>query len=226
MPTLLITGANRGIGLEFVRRYAADGWQVIACCRDPQAAAALQAVPGKVVMEKLDVADYAGIDRLASAYASTAIDLLLNNAGIYGDRDGALRISDFDTYLKVLQVNSVAPMKLALAMLPSLQKAKAAKIATISSRMGSITHGAGGSYVYRASKAAINAAMHNLALDLKPAGITCIVLHPGWVKTDMGGQGADITVETSVTGLKKTIDGAELKDTGKFFNYDGSELPW
>ncbi|MFN4277223.1 MAG: SDR family oxidoreductase [Ferrovibrio sp.] len=226
MPTLLITGANRGIGLEFVRRYAADGWRVIACCRDPQSASTLQAVPGKVVMEKLDVADYVAVDRLAKAYADTAIDLLLNNAGIYGNRDGALNISDFDAYLKVLQVNSVAPMKLALATLPSLKKAKAAKIATISSRMGSITHGAGGSYVYRASKAAINAAMHNLALDLKPAGITCIVLHPGWVKTDMGGQGADITVETSVTGLKKAIDGAELKDTGKFFNYDGSELPW
>lgn len=226
MPTLLITGANRGIGLEFVRRYAAEGWRVIACCRDPQAASTLQAVPGNLTIENLDVTDYAAVDRLAKAYDDTAIDLLLNNAGIYGNRDGALNISDFDAYLKVLQVNSVAPMKLALAMLPSLKKAKAAKIATISSRMGSITHGIGGSYVYRASKAAINAAMHNLALDLKPAGITCIVLHPGWVKTDMGGQSADITVETSVTGLKKTIDGAEMKDTGKFFNYDGSELPW
>lgn len=226
MPTLLITGANRGIGLELTRRYAADGWQVIACCRDPQAASALQAVPGKVIMETLDVADYAAVDRLAAAYAGTPIDLLLNNAGIYGNRDGSLKISDFDTYLKVLQVNSVAPMKLALAMLPSLKQAKAAKIATISSRMGSITHGSGGSYVYRASKAAINAAMHNLALDLKPAGITCIVLHPGWVKTDMGGAGADIDVATSAAGLKRVIDGAAMADTGKFFNYDGSEIPW
>ncbi|WP_300296110.1 SDR family oxidoreductase [Ferrovibrio sp.] len=226
MPTLLITGANRGIGLEFVKRYAAEGWQVIACCRDPQAATALQAVPGKVTIERLEVTDYAAVDTLAAGYADTAIDLLLNNAGIYGNRDGALSISDFDTYLKVLQVNSVAPMKMALALLPALKKARAAKIATISSRMGSIGAGAGGSYVYRASKAAINAAMHNLALDLKPAGITCIVLHPGWVKTDMGGQGADITVETSVSGLKQVIDGAALKDTGKFFNYDGSEIPW
>lgn len=226
MPTLLITGANRGIGLEFVKRYAAEGWQVIACCRDPQAAAALQAVPGKVTIERLEVTDYAAVDTLAAGYADTAIDLLLNNAGIYGNRDGALSISDFDTYLKVLQVNSVAPMKVALAFLPALKKARAAKIATISSRMGSIGAGAGGSYAYRASKAAINAAMHNLALDLKPVGITCIVLHPGWVKTDMGGQGADITVETSVSGLKQVIDGATLKDTGKFLNYDGSEIPW
>lgn len=226
MPTLLITGANRGIGLELTRRYAADGWTVIATCRDPQAATALKAIPG-VTVEALEVTDYEVVDALAKKYTGTAIDLLLNNAGIYGNRDGALKVSDFDVYLQVLQVNSVAPMKLALAFLPHLQLAKGgAKIATISSRMGSIATSGGGSYVYRASKAAINAAMHNLALDIKSAGVTVIVLHPGWVKTDMGGQGADIDVQTSTAGLQKTIDGASIKDTGKFLNYDGSEIPW
>ncbi|MEK9970061.1 MAG: SDR family NAD(P)-dependent oxidoreductase, partial [Ferrovibrio sp.] len=145
---------------------------------------------------------------------------------IYGHRDGALKVSDFDTYLEVLHVNSVAPMKMALAFLPHLTAAKTGKIATISSRMGSIELGGGGSYAYRASKAAINAGMHNLAMDVRSAGITCITLHPGWVKTDMGGAGADIDVATSGAGLKKTIDGAGLKDTGKFFNYDGSVIPW
>jgi NAD(P)-dependent dehydrogenase (short-subunit alcohol dehydrogenase family) len=226
MPTLLITGANRGIGLELARRYAAAGWRVIATCRDPQAATALKAIPG-VTVEALEVTDYEAVDALAKKYNGTAIDLLLNNAGIYGHRDGALSISDFDTYLNVLQVNSVAPMKLALAFLPHLKATKGgARIATISSRMGSIGSSSGGSYVYRASKAAINAAMHNLALDLKSAGVTVIVLHPGWVKTDMGGQGADIDVQTSAAGLQKTIDGASLQDTGKFLNYDGSEIPW
>ena len=230
MPTLLITGANRGIGLELTRRYAAAGWTVIATCRDPQQAVALKAVPG-VTVEALEVTDWAAVDALAQTYAGTAIDLLLNNAGIYGNRDGALSVSNFDTYLKVLEVNSVAPMKVALAFLPHLKAARnrsggGAKIATISSRMGSIQLGGGASYAYRASKAAINAGMHNLALDLKSSGITAIVLHPGWVKTDMGGPGADITVETSAAGLQKTIDGATLKDTGKFFNYDGSEIPW
>jgi NAD(P)-dependent dehydrogenase (short-subunit alcohol dehydrogenase family) len=226
MPTLLITGANRGIGLELTRRYAAAGWTVIATCRDPQQAATLKAVPG-VTVEALEVTDWAAVDALAQKYAGTAIDLLLNNAGIYGNRDGALSVSSFDIYLKVLEVNSVAPMKLALAFLPHLKAARgAAKIATISSRMGSIQLGGGGSYAYRASKAAINAGMHNLALDLKSSGITAIVLHPGWVKTDMGGPGADIAVETSAAGLQKTIDGATLKDTGKFFNYDGGEIPW
>jgi NAD(P)-dependent dehydrogenase (short-subunit alcohol dehydrogenase family) len=226
MPTLLITGANRGIGLELTKRYAADGWTVIATCREPQSAAALKAVPG-IAVEALDVTDYAAVDKLAQIYDGTAIDLLLNNAGIYGNRDGALKVSDFDTYLEVLHVNSVAPMKLALTFLPHLKATKGgAKIATISSRMGSIELGGGGSYAYRASKAAINAGMHNLALDLKSSGISCITLHPGWVKTDMGGAGADIDVATSAAGLKKVIDGITLRDTGKFYNYDGGEIPW
>lgn len=226
MPTLLITGANRGIGLELTKRYAADGWTVIAACREPQSATELKAIRG-ISVEALDVTDYAAVDKLAQTYDGTAIDLLLNNAGIYGNRDGALKVSDFDTYLQVLHVNSVAPMKLALAFLPHLKATKGgAKIATISSRMGSISLGGGGSYAYRASKAAINAGMHNLALDLKSSGISCITLHPGWVKTDMGGAGADIDVATSAAGLKTVIDGLTLRDTGKFYNYDGGEIPW
>ncbi len=226
MPTLLITGANRGIGLELTKRYAAEGWTVIATCREPQSATALKALRG-VTVEALEVTDYAAVDALAAKYSGTAIDLLLNNAGIYGNRDGALTVSDFDTYLEVLRVNSVAPMKLALAFLPHLKATKGgAKIATISSRMGSISETRGGSYAYRASKAAINAGMRNLALDLKSSGISCITLHPGWVKTDMGGAGADIDVATSATGLKTVIDGLTLKDTGKFYNYDGGEIPW
>jgi NAD(P)-dependent dehydrogenase (short-subunit alcohol dehydrogenase family) len=226
MPTLLITGANRGIGLELTKRYAANGWTVIATCREPQSATALKAIPG-VTVEALDVTDYTAVDKLAQTYSGTAIDLLLNNAGIYGNRDGALSVSDFDIYLEVLRVNSVAPMKLALAFLPHLKATKGgAKIATISSRMGSIEQGGGGSYAYRASKAAINAGMRNLALDLKSSGIACITLHPGWVKTDMGGSGADIDVGTSAAGLKKVIDDLALENTGKFYNYDGGEIPW
>jgi NAD(P)-dependent dehydrogenase (short-subunit alcohol dehydrogenase family) len=225
MPTLLITGANRGIGLELTRRYLADGWDVIACCRDPKAAATLAALKGKLTLEALEVTDEAAVDALAAKYRDRPIDLLLNNAGIYGNRDGAKTVSDFDSFRQVLAVNSVAPMKVALAFLPAVQKAKG-KIATISSRMGSIAEGAGGAYVYRASKAAVNAAMHNLALDLKADGVTVIVLHPGWVKTDMGGASAAVEVADSGAGLKQAIDRATIRDTGKFFNYDGSELPW
>ncbi|MFC3678457.1 SDR family oxidoreductase [Ferrovibrio xuzhouensis] len=226
MPTLLITGANRGIGFELTKRYLADGWDVIACCRDPKAATALAALKGNITLEALEVTDDAAIDTLAAKYRDRPIDLLLNNAGIYGNRDGAKTISAFDSFRQVLAVNTVAPMKMALAFLPSLQKAKAAKIATISSRMGSISEGPGGSYVYRTSKAAVNAAMHNLAMDIKGDGITVIVLHPGWVQTDMGGPSAAIDVATSGAGLKKVIDGVTIKDTGGFFNYDGGTIPW
>lgn len=225
MPTLLITGANRGIGLELTKRYLADGWDVIACCRAPKEAKALAALQGSLTLEALEVTDDAAVDALAAKYRDRPIDLLLNNAGIYGNRDGAKTISDFDSFRQVLAVNTVAPVKMALAFLPCLQKAKG-KIATISSRMGSIAEGPGGAYVYRTSKAAVNAAMHNLAMDIKADGITVIVLHPGWVKTDMGGASAAIEVATSGAGLKKVIDGATLKDTGKFFNYDGGEIPW
>lgn len=226
MPTLLITGANRGIGLELTRQYAAAGWSVIACARRPGEARDLNAVSGKVSVEALDVTDYGAVDRLAAKYQDQAVDLLINNAGIYGSRNPSLSIADFDEYLKVLQVNAVAPMKVALAMLPALKKAKGAKIATISSRMGSIESSGGGSYVYRASKAAINAAMHALALDLKPSGIGCILLHPGWVKTDMGGSGADITPQVSASGIRAVIARATPADTGRFFNYDGGTIPW
>lgn len=231
MPTLLITGANRGIGLELTRQYVAAGWDVIACCRKPAEADALNSLRGNVTVETLDVTDYAAVDRLAAKYRDRAIERLINNAGIYGRRNPALAIEDFDEYLKVLQVNSVAPMKVALALLPSLKLAQErksgdARIATISSRMGSMSSNGSGAYVYRASKAAINAAMHSLALDLKPSGITCILLHPGWVKTDMGGQGADITPQVSAAGIRSVIERIAIGDTGKFYNYDGSEIPW
>lgn len=226
MPTLLITGANRGIGLELTRQYAAEGWNVIACARNPEQAKELKALSGRVTIEALDVTDCGAVDRLAEKYKDQAIDLLINNAGIYGTRNPPLAIADYNEYLKVLQVNAVAPMKVALAMMPALKRAKGAKIATVSSRMGSIASSGGGSYVYRASKAAINAAMHSLALDLKPSGIACILLHPGWVKTDMGGSGADITPQVSASGIKAVITRVRPEDTGCFFNYDGSEIPW
>lgn len=230
MPTLFITGANRGIGLEFARQYLASGWTVIAGCRAPETATALTALeaehPGRLTVERLEVNDAAAVEAAAAKHKGHAIDLLINNAGIYGARDAALAISDFDQFQKVLVTNAIGPMRVTLALLPSLRLAKGSKIATLSSRMGSIALSGGGSYVYRASKAAINAAMHSLALDLKPWDVTCILLHPGWVRTDMGGQGADIPVAESVTGLKQVIDGATIKDTGKFFNYTGEEFPW
>ncbi|WP_430396074.1 SDR family oxidoreductase [Ferrovibrio sp.] len=228
MPTVFITGASRGIGLEFAKHYAGQGWQVIAAVRAPDTATALSSLSagGNVSIERLDVTDDAAVDAVAAKLKGHAIELLINNAGIYGDRDAALSIGNFDTYRRVLATNIAAPMKVALSLLPNLKLADGAKILTISSRMGSIGLSGGGSYVYRSSKAGVNAAMHALALDLKPQGITAIVAHPGWVRTDMGGSGADISVQESVAGLTSVIARATLADSGKFFNYDGAELAW
>lgn len=228
MPTVFLTGASRGIGLEFAKHYASLGWQVIAAVRAPATATALAALAAenKVTVERLDVTDDMAVDDVAAKYKGHAIDLLINNAGIYGDRDGTLTISNFDTYRRVLATNVVAPMKVALALLPSLKLAGNAKILTISSRMGSIALTAGGNYVYRSSKAGVNAAMHALALDLKPQGVISLLAHPGWVRTDMGGSGADISVQESVAGLTQVVERAGPADCGKFFNYDGAELAW
>lgn len=228
MPTVFITGASRGIGLEFAKHYAGLGWQVIAGVRAPDTATALSSLSagGNVSIERLDVTDDAAVDAVAAKLKGHAIELLINNAGIYGDRDAALSIGNFDTYRRVLATNIAAPMKVALSLLPNLKLADGAKILTISSRMGSIALSGGGSYVYRSSKAGVNAAMHALALDLKPQGITAIVAHPGWVRTDMGGSGADISVQESVAGLTSVVARATLADSGKFFNYDGAELAW
>ncbi|MEL3892145.1 SDR family oxidoreductase [Ferrovibrio sp. MS7] len=228
MPTVFITGASRGIGLEFAKHYAGLGWQVIAGVRAPDTATALSSLSagGNVSIERLDVTDDAAVDAVAAKLKGHAIELLINNAGIYGDRDASLSIGNFDTYRRVLATNIAAPMKVALSLLPNLKLADGAKILTISSRMGSIGLSGGGSYVYRSSKAGVNAAMHALALDLKPQGITAIVAHPGWVRTDMGGSGADISVQESVAGLTSVIARATLADSGKFFNYDGAELAW
>jgi NAD(P)-dependent dehydrogenase (short-subunit alcohol dehydrogenase family) len=228
MPTVFITGPSRGIGLEFAKHYAGLGWQVIAGVRAPDTATALSSLSagGNVSIERLDVTDDAAVDAVAAKLKGHAIELLINNAGIYGDRDAALSIGNFDTYRRVLATNIAAPMKVALSLLPNLKLADGAKILTISSRMGSIGLSGGGSYVYRSSKAGVNAAMHALALDLKPQGITAIVAHPGWVRTDMGGSGADISVQESVAGLTSVIARATLADSGKFFNYDGAELAW
>ena len=189
MPTLLITGANRGLGLEFCRQYAAEGWQVLACCRNPETATELANMPNVRVFS-LDVADFAQIDKLAAQLQDTAIDVLINNAGIYGDSDkhrfGQL---DYAAWMQTLTINTQAPVKMAEAFLPALNRGHKKLVVSISSLMGSIAdNSSGGSLLYRSSKAALNAAMKSLAIDLEGQGIGVLVLHPGWVKTDMVGR--------------------------------------
>ncbi|MGR9085483.1 MAG: SDR family oxidoreductase [Gammaproteobacteria bacterium] len=227
MATVLITGANRGLGLEFCKQYAADGWKVLACCRDPDAARALLDEP-RVELLKLDVSDFARIEFLAEHLQGTAIDVLINNAGVYGDKahQGFGRL-DYDAWMKTLVINTQAPVKMAEAFLPNLKRSDRKLIVSITSQMGSIAdNGSGGSIVYRTSKAALNAAMKSLSIDLESEGVGVLIVHPGWVKTDMGGPNALISAATSVAGMRQIIDRFTPELSGCFLKYDGSVLPW
>ena len=226
MPTALITGAGRGLGLEFTRQFAEDGWTVLAGLRDMDNASVMAGIDGDIAVVPLDVADPASVAILGERLAGTPIDLLINNAGFLGPREIELGAIDYDDWREVLEVNTLAPMRVAEAFIDHLRAGKGRKIVTISSRLGSIAEGNGGRYIYRSSKAAVNAVMKNLAQDLVPEGFTVIVMHPGWVRTDMGGPGASIDAVESVTGLKRVIDGLARSDTGGFFNYDGTPIPW
>ncbi len=226
MPTALITGAGRGLGLEFARQFAADDWTVLAGVRAPERADDLRSIDGDVSPVPLDVADPASVAILAERLSGIPIDLLVNNAGIFGPREMAIGAFDFDTWRAVLEVNTLAPMRVAEAFLEHLRAGQGRRVVTVSSKMGSISEGSGGSYIYRSSKAAVNAAMKNLAMDLASEGFTIVVVHPGWVRTDMGGSAADIDAKESVAGLKRVIDGLTPADTGRFISYDGSQIPW
>lgn len=223
MPLALITGANRGLGLEFTRQYLQDGWRVIGCCRDPDAAQEL-ANAGAEVM-KLDVTQAADVSAASKRLVGTSIDLLVCNAGVSGARAPVLSPvtqADFD---QVMHTNVLGPMWISAALADHIRPG--GKIAYLSSRMGSIglmTNA--GSALYRASKAALNAVVKAVALELAARGVTAIALHPGWVKTDMGGAGADIDAATSVAGMRTVIERAGLRVSGHFFDYTGKELPW
>lgn len=231
MPTLLITGANRGLGLEFTRQYAAAGWRVLACCRTPHQATALQALadatPGQISLHALDVADLEAIDMLARELRGTPVDLIINNAGIYPDRRGGFGQTDYDAWLQAFLVNTMAPMKMVEAFIGNLELGQRKIVATISSKMGSVTDNTSGDcYLYRSSKAATNMVVKSLALDLAARGIRAVVLHPGWVQTDMGGPNALITPAQSIAGMRQVLDRLTDADSGRFISYDGTEVPW
>ena len=227
MPTVLITGANRGLGLEYARQYADDGWRVVATCRNPETAMELTSLQGEVEIHELDIENQEQTSYLANSLREEAIDLLLNNAGIYGSRPSKLGHIEYDTWENVMRINVMAPLKVCENFINHVAKSKLRKIAIMSSKMGSMDdNNSGGSYVYRASKAALNAVMKSLSIDLAPDRISVVILHPGWVRTDMGGPSALIDASESVSGLRKVIDDLTLQNSGRFYNYDGSEINW
>ncbi len=226
--TLLITGTNRGIGLEYVRQYAAEGWRVIACCRSPHNANLLQQLAEEhtnIEVYALDVADFDQIELLGRKLIDQPIHLIINNAGIYPE--SAFRSINYVQWTEAFKVNTMSTLKLAEVFIPHLVKAGNAKLVAMTSKMGSIEDNtSGGEYAYRSSKTALNMVMKSLAIDLNKYGLSVAVLHPGWVKTDMGGPNGLIDAETSVQGLRKVIASLSLNNSGKFYAYDGKEIAW
>ena len=223
--TALITGASRGLGLALARHYAGKGWRVIACTR----ADIMPADENGLEWRRLDVASPASITELAAGLAGRPLDLVINNAAIRGDT-GGLATLDPDDFIEVMRVNALAPLLMACALLPNIEAGRGRVIANISSRAGSIAEGMigddDGDYAYRCSKAALNMATAKLALDLKAEGIAVLALHPGWVRTDMGGTEAEIAVSDSAAALQGLIDRATLADSGSFRAFDGRPIAW
>ncbi len=226
MPTVVITGANRGIGLEFARRFAADRWQVHAAVRDPDRATELKALDGDVTVHPVDVTSDSQVRDFADGLGGAPVDILINNAGVIGPRGQTLDDMDFGAWVEVLRVNALSPVRVLGALLPNLEAGGRKLVVNITSRMGSIGASGGGSYIYRSSKAALNAAMHNIALDLDGRGLTIVMVHPGWVSTDMGGASAPVTPQESVAGILKLVDGLGPANSGRFFDYQGEPIPW
>lgn len=217
---VVITGANRGIGLELARHYAGEGYDVIGVCR--QSSDELASVAAQVI-EEVDVTTCAGIEKLAAGLAGKSISLLINNAGLLQDEQ--LGSIDFDSIRTQMEINAYAPLRVVEALVPLM--GQGSKIANITSRMGSIAdNDSGGRYGYRASKAALNAFGKSLAMDLKPKGIAVAQLHPGYVKTRMVNFGGLISPEDSARGLAERIAKLSLENTGSFWHSNGDELPW
>ncbi|SDG48897.1 NAD(P)-dependent dehydrogenase, short-chain alcohol dehydrogenase family [Limimonas halophila] len=226
MGTALITGASRGIGLAFARRLAADGWRVHGCCRMPEKARALKDVEGDVECHRLDVTNGLHLRALGRELADEPLDLLINNAGIFGPRGGFGRIA-YEDWLQVFDVNTLGPMRVAEAFVRHLERAESPKLINLSSRLGSIAENdSSGWHLYRSSKAALNMVTKCMAIDLAPRGVVVAALHPGWVRTDMGGRSAPVVPDDSVDAMLATIDRLGTDDSGGFYASDGEPIPW
>ena len=232
MPGILITGSNRGLGLEWAQQYSAAGWRVYATCRQPLQATELQQLVAQntnVSVHQLDVTDASHIEQLATELQVCSIDLLINNAGVYFEKFTSDNIGhiDYDHWQETFHVNSLGAVRVSEAFTPHLQRGATRLVVAITSHMGSIAEiGSAGSYAYRSSKAALNAAMKGLSLELKQYRIGVLLLHPGWVQTRMGGPGALLTTHDSVASMRRIIEQFNMGLSGQFYRYDGSRIPW
>lgn len=226
MATVLITGAGRGIGLELAKQYANDGDDVIACVRDPSAASELSALGERVQVQQLDPGDPASIEAAASAVGARPIAVLINNAGAMGGMHQSLDDLDLDAMVDTFKVNTIGPLLIARAFKANLAAAGEGKLMTVTSQLAASTWPMGGMYGYSTSKAAVNKAMQALTIDWKDEPIVVAMIHPGWVKTDMGGPNAQITAEESAAGIRSVIAGMSKADSGSFYKWNGEIHPW
>lgn len=231
MPqTVLITGANRGIGLEMVRQFAETDARIFATCRIPEEAADLKRLasfsPERVSVHRLDPTKSGQIQDLRRILDGKPVDILINNAGRYGDNK-PFGQTEVDDWIETFRTNTVAPLKMMEAFADAVAASERKLMVNLSSKMASMAdNGSGGSYVYRSTKAALNAVVVSAAHDLKSRGITVVAMHPGWVLTDMGGTGAEMTVTESVMALRRLMDGLKPSDSGRFIDINGADIPW
>ena len=226
---VLITGANRGIGLALVQVFATHSWNVLACCRAPGQAEALQALAQEnphIEVIQLDVTDEAAVVKLGEDLSNQMVDILINNAGVSLGDNASSHLTKKDIFTKTFEVNTIAPTLLTQALYPSIQRSQNKLVVMISSRMASIQDNRlGGAYAYRASKTALNMVTKSLSIDYAPLGIKCLAVDPGWVQTDMGGATASITPQESAEAIFQLTQRAATLESGGFYRYDGSFTP-
>ena len=230
MTTIIVTGANRGIGLELVKQYCNRNYQVIGTYRD-------EAISGELIsmsrnldnlkVHSLDVSSDQSLKDFSSKLGETPVDIFINNAGVYGPRDSSFNNVDEKNWIPVFQTNAIAPLLLTQLIIDNLRNGSQKKLIYITSKMGSIDDNkSGGAYIYRSSKTALNSVVKSISVDLAKDDMKVALLHPGWVRTDMGGPNGLIDTSASVSGMTKVIDSLSQSDSGCFFNYDGSKIPW
>ena len=224
MTTIMITGASRGLGLEFARQFYSEECRVIATCRNPKKANELNSI-GDIDVHSLDVTDDKSVANLADKLRGENIDILINNAGVIGQRDGFGRL-DYDIWAETMDTNVFGPMRVAEAFRDNVMNSEKKQMIFITSRMGSITEAVPNAYVYRSSKAALNMAVNCLSAELGEQGLIAVLFHPGHVQTDMGGQAAPVTPQKSIEGMKNQIVALTHDDNGRFLSYDGHQIPW
>ena len=228
MGTVFITGANRGLGLEFVKEFTEKNYKVIATCRDLNSSSDLSNLAKSnltIQLHQLDVSNTKNIQDLSDHLKNEPIDILINNAGIY--RSGSFSLVNKDSWIESFVTNTIGPYEVIENFLPNILQGLEKKIVSITSKMGSINDNtSGGSYIYRSSKTALNSMMRSLTHDLKSHNIATMTLHPGWVRTDMGGPGGWIDAKESVSGMIDQISNLSLQNTGQYIDYAGKLIKW